>query len=80
MENDFKTVEELKNKIFDVILGHESHLVLSAMTIVMASVMVQNNPEKRDELALKTADKTLRESVRYARNYFKAKSIIQTSH
>lgn len=80
MENEFKTVEELKNKIFDVILGHESHLVLSAMTMVMASVMVQNNPEKRDELVLKTADKTLRESVRYARNYLEAKSIIQTSH
>lgn len=80
MENDFKTVKELENKIFDVILGHESHLVLPALTMVMASVIVQNSPEKRDELALKTADETLRESVKYARNYLKAKSIIQTAH
>jgi hypothetical protein len=80
MENEFKTVEHLKNKIFDVILGYESHLALPAMTMVMASVIVQSTPPKKDELALKTADETLRESVQYARNYLKAKSIIQTSH
>jgi hypothetical protein len=80
MDNEFKTVEQLKNKIFDVISGHEYHLVLPALTLVTASVIVQSSPETRDELALKTADKTLRESVQYARNYFEAKSIIQTAH
>ena len=80
MENDFKTVEHLKNKIFDAILGNEPHLALPALTMVMASVIVQNSPEKKDEFSLKTADETLRESLKYARIYLKAKSIIQTAH
>ena len=80
MENDFKTVEDLKNKIFDVILGHEPHLVLPTLTMAMAFVIVQSSPEKKDELVLKTADETLRESLKYARIYLKVKSIIQTAH
>ena len=60
-------MKAVTRKILESIKGNEPFVILSAMTTVMASVIISSNSPHNDETLLKTADSSLRETVRVMR-------------